>query len=224
MPAMHHIVSEVMAWLQAFAQQVPLELFVFVGGIVEEVIAPVPSPLVATLAGGIAKEQGYGWPALFLVCAIGVLGKTIGAYLFYVIIDKFEDVLTPRFGKFLGVSHEEIETFGKRFGGGWKDGVVLFLIRSIPMMPSTPVSMACGLVKLRTRTFLLATYCGFLLREMFFMVLGYSGIAAAGLLAGFSSAEGVINALIALTAFIIIAWLYWRRRKGTLMGLLGKKD
>ncbi len=221
---MHHLLSGVIEWLQQLATQVPLEVFVLIGGLVEELIAPIPSPVIATLAGSIAAAQGYGWLGLVLVCAIGCIGKTFGAWIFYVIGDKFEDIVVPRYGKFLGVTHAEIEQFGRRFSGTWKDAIVLFLIRSIPMMPSTPVTLACGIVRFRPRTFLLSTYFGFLLREMFFMVLGYTGVAAASLLAGINSAEGAMNGLIALVAFCIIAWLYWRRRRGTLLNLLGKKD
>lgn len=218
---MHHLLSGVISWLQHLATQVPLEAFVLVGGIVEELIAPIPSPLVATLAGSIAAEQGYTWPMLLLVCMIGCVGKTLGATVFYVLADKFEDVFVPRFGKFIGVSHQEVEQFGKRFTGGWKDAIVVLLIRSIPMMPSTPVSVACGVVRFPIKTFMLATYCGFVLREMFFMVLGFTGAAAAtSLLEGIDSAEGLMNGLIALAVLVFIGWLYWRRRKGTLLSLI----
>lgn len=220
---MHQLLSGVITWLQALASQIPLELFAFLGGLVEEIIAPIPSPVVATLVGSIASAQGYTWPEVALVCAIGCVGKTLGAWVFYVIGDVFEDVVVPKYGKYIGVSHSEIEQFSKRFTGNWKDAVVLFLIRSIPMMPSTPVTLACGIVHFRTRTFLAATYLGFFVREMFFVVLGYSGVVATSLLAGINSTESAINGLIALTIFIGIAWLYWRRRKGTLMSLLTRK-
>lgn len=218
---MHHLLSGVIAWLQQLATQIPLEAFVLIGGVVEELIAPIPSPLVATLSGTIAAEQGYTWPMLLLVCAIGCIGKTSGATVYYVLADKLEDMFLPRFGKFVGVSHEEVEQFGRRFTGSWKDAVVLMLIRAIPMMPSTPVTVACGVVRFPLKTFLLSTYCGFFLRELFFMVLGFTGAAAASnLLEGIDSAEGLMNGLIALAVLLCIGWLYWRRRKGTLMSLI----
>ncbi|HRH94216.1 MAG TPA: VTT domain-containing protein [Candidatus Peribacteria bacterium] len=217
---MHQLLSGVIGWLQGIAGQVPLELFALLGGFVEEIVAPIPSPVIATLVGSIAAAQSYTWPEVALVCAIGCIGKTLGAWVFYAIGYVFEGVVVSRYGKYIGVSHSEIEQFGRRFTGGWKDAVVLFLIRSIPMMPSTPVTLACGIVRLRTRTFLITTYLGFFVREMFFVVLGYSGVAATSLLAGINSAESAINGLIALAIFIGIAWLYWRRRKGTLLSLL----
>ncbi len=218
---MHALLAPAIAWLEGLANSVPLEVFVLVGGIVEEIIAPIPSPIITTLAGSLAAAQGYTWPMLFVLNGIACITKTMGACVFYVVGDKLEDAVVPRYGKYLGVTHAEVEQFGKRFGKGKKDAILLMLLRSIPMMPSLPVSLACGIVRLPFRTFLVTTYVGFYLRELFFIILGYTGIAAAGgLLKGINSLEGVMNVALALGVFALVGWLYWRRRKGSLMSLI----
>lgn len=205
----------VIAWLEQAAQAVPLPVFVMVGGIVEEIVAPIPSPLVSTLAGSITATQQLGIPYLLWVCVLATLAKTIGAWLFYVLGDKLEDVAVPRFGKYIGVKHEDLEHFGGHFKGTWKDEVILLVLRSIPVMPSTPISLVCGILKINLRTFLVATYIGFYIRNLTFMLLGYTGLAAMGsLMEGIDTAETVLKLLIVLGGVGILGWLYWKRHSG----------
>lgn len=200
-------------WLEQMAQAIPLPLFVLLGGIVEEIVAPIPSPLVTTLAGSIVTAQGLGIPYLLWICALATFAKTIGAWLFYILGDKLEDLAIPRFGKYIGVRHEDLEHFGGHFEGSWKDDVILLVIRMIPVMPSTPVSLACGILKISRRTFFTSTYIGFFIRNLFFMLLGYTGIEAAkSVLEGISTAESALHALIVLGIIALLAWLYWKRR------------
>ncbi len=223
-PTMFH---SIIVWLEQMAQAVPLPVFVMIGGIVEEIIAPIPSPLVATLAGSITSAQQMGVPYLLWICLLASIAKTVGAYIFYVIGDKLEDVAVPRFGKYIGVSHEDLERFGKNFKGTWKDGIILLLLRSIPVMPSTPISLLCGILKISTRTFLVSTLIGFYIRNLCFMLLGYTGLAAMGsLMEGIDTAETFFKILIVGGVGAILAWLYWKRVTGDPSQWLrrGKKD
>jgi uncharacterized membrane protein YdjX (TVP38/TMEM64 family) len=45
------MMEQMTAWLAAFSAVVPLELFVFAGSIIEEIIAPIPSILITSIAG-----------------------------------------------------------------------------------------------------------------------------------------------------------------------------
>ncbi len=207
--------QSVIAWLEQIAQAVPLPIFVMVGGIIEEIIAPIPSPLVSTLAGSITSAQQLGIPYLLWICALATLAKTLGAWLFYVLGDKLEDVAVPRLGKYIGVKHEDLEHFGEHFKGTWKDELILLVLRSIPVMPSTPISLLCGILKINLRTFFVATYVGFYIRNLTFMLLGYTGLAAMGsLMEGIDTAETVFKILIVLAGVSVIGWLYWKRRSG----------
>ena len=209
------MMQSVVAWLEHWAQAVPLPMFVLVGGLVEEIVAPIPSPLVATLAGSITATQQLGIPYLLWICALATLAKTVGAWLFYVLGDKLEDMAVPRFGKYIGVRHQDLEHFGGHFKGTWKDEVVLLLLRAIPVMPSTPISLLCGILKINLTTFLLATYAGFFVRNGTFMLLGYTGLAAVGsLMEGIDTAETVLKLVIVLGGVGILGWLYWKRRSG----------
>lgn len=204
--------AQVITWLEHMAQSIPLPLFVIIGGLVEEIVAPIPSPLVSTLSGSIVASQNMGIPGLLWICVLSTFSKTFGAWLFYVLGDKFEDLAVPRFGKWIGVGHEEVERFGARFSGTWKDVLLLTVLRAIPVMPSTPLSVACGIIKIRQSTFLIATYIGFYIRNLTFLALGYTGLSAIdSLMQGIDTTETILKALIVVAAVGLLGFLYWRR-------------
>ena len=137
--------------LMGYAQKVPLDLFVFGGAMVEEILAPIPSPLVMTLGGSIALAQKFPWMMLLWLALVGAVGKTLGSWLVYFVSDKAEDLVVGKLGKFLGVTHKEIENIGKYFYGDWRDDLIILLARALPIMPTAPVSIACGVIKVNLR-------------------------------------------------------------------------
>lgn len=218
----------VLLWLQNLATEVPLPLFVIIGGVVEEIIAPIPSPIVNGLAGSIVRVQGLGVPYILWICLLSSIAKTASTWIFYVLGDKFEDAVAPRFGKYIGVTHEDLEHFGEHFQGGWKDDVILLVLRSIPVMPSTPISLICGVLKINMRTYIVSTIIGFFIRGLFFTLLGYSGLAAAdALFEGMNSIESVLTVVMVAALLLILGWLYWKRGKvhpGTWIKAKGKRQ
>jgi membrane protein DedA with SNARE-associated domain len=167
-----------------------------------------------TVTGSIAAAQEKMlWYLLVLSC-IGAAGKTIGAVLVYIVSDKAENVLIGRFGKIIGVTHQEIETLGKRLNGGWKDFWLLLFLRALPIMSSAVVSVGCGFVKIPMKVYITSTFLGTIVRDFFYLYVGFTGIAALqSLVDGFDSVESMIQAVIALIIVVGIGWLYWKRRK-----------
>lgn len=199
--------------LVSWAQHVPLELFTFAGSFIEEVVAPIPSPIVMTVTGSIASAQHKMMWYLLILSLIGACGKTLGAVLVYWVSDKAENVLVGRFGKLIGVTHEEIETLGKRLNGGWKDLWMLLFLRALPIMSSAVVSVCCGFVKIPMRVYLVSTFFGTIIRDFFYLYVGFTGIATLQhLVEGFDSIESVIQAIIAVLIVGLIGWIYWKRK------------
>lgn len=197
----------------SLSQQVPLELFTFIGSFIEEVLAPIPSPIIMTATGSIAAAQEKAMAYLLILSIIGSVGKTLGAVLVYFIADKAEDILVGKLGRFIGVSHAEIEQLGKRFKGTWKDVILLTFLRALPIMSSAVVSVCSGVVKIRMRIYLVATFLGTIIRDFFYLYVGYTGIEALhNLVEGFDSIESIIQAFIALLIVVLIGWIYWKRR------------
>lgn len=205
-------------WLEAFSQQVPVTWFVFIGSLLEEVIAPIPSPLVMLLGGSISAGQGS--PLLFigLLALIGAVSKTLGSLLIYVISDKAEDVVIDKFGKFLGVSHTDTEGLGKFFGQGKRDDIAIFLLRAVPVMPTAPVSVIAGLIKIDLKTYLVSTFLGLVVRNLIYLYLGYTSLGALESLSeGFDSLEKIGYLILAVFAGVVLLWMYRKRRQGSVL-------
>jgi membrane protein DedA with SNARE-associated domain len=210
--------------LLSFAHQVPLEVFALAGSFVEELVAPIPSPIVMATAGSLAKAQNQGLIFLVWIALISSLSKTATGWIFYFFADKMEDFVSRRFGRWLGFSHKEVESIGKYFDGTRKDDLALILLRAFPLMPSPPVSVACGFIKLNIWTYLRSTIIGSFFRSLIFIYLGYSGLEVYhSLLEGIDSVESVVNIIIALVILAVFGFIYYKRGKGDLHQWLKKK-
>lgn len=208
-------------WLESLSQQVPVTWFVFIGAMVEEILAPIPSPLVMMLAGSIAANQGSSLLFILLLATIGAFSKTIGSVIIYFIADKFEDILIGKFGKFLGVSSDDTEGLGKFLGEGKRDDIAIFLLRAVPVMPTAPVSVIAGLIKINLRTYIFSTFFGLIVRNSIYLYLGYSSIAALESLSeGFDSLEKIGYLLLAVFAGFALLWLYRKRQKGSVLDMI----
>lgn len=200
--------------LKNSANYLPLELSSFAGGLIEEIIAPIPSPFVMAAVGSAAFAQNRDFLSLLMLAILGSLGKTLGAWVIYIIADKLEDIIVPRFGKFLGVSHQEIEGIGKHFKGGWKDDLILFVLRALPIVPSSPVSAVCGIIKINIRTYLVSTFLGNIPRNLIYIYLGYSGISAyQSILSGMDNMESVVQVIIFSILVGLVGWFYYKRHQ-----------
>lgn len=203
------------AALLSFAQAMPLPLFALIASFVEEVIAPIPSGAVLLLIGSLAQLQSYSLVALLFLVLLAATGKLIGALIIYIVADRAEDIVMARFSRFFGVTHEDIEKFGARFGKGWKDYVLLTLLRALPILPSAVLSVGAGVLRIPLRVFIVATVVGSIMRDSIFIAIGYGGFAAAALvltsLSGYESAVQ-IGVTIGLGLGLAV-YLYVRSRK-----------
>lgn len=209
----------------ALAYRVPLVLFVIVGSLLEEVVAPIPSPLIGVTAGTIAQAQQKSLLFLFLIGLISAASKTLGCWFFYFLADKAEDFVTQKFGRILGFSHKDIERIGGLFSKTAKDDLILATIRAIPIMPTTPVSLACGFIKMDIISFLRASFIGNFIRGMMFLYVGYSGLSVLkSMISGVNSTESVMNIVFVLLFAGFLGFIYYKRRKKeNLMGFFKKE-
>jgi len=179
------------------------------------VIPPIPSPSVMLATGAMAFIQGYLLPGLLVLTILGALGKTLGAMIAYYIADKVEDLLlTGRISKFIGITHEQVESFGKRLGQGARDYIILIVLRALPIVPSSLLSLGCGLLKVRFRLFIISTFIGSLIRDFIYIYVGYIGTTIAlSFIHQTNNMESAVNLLVILIIIIFLGFLYFRRRK-----------
>ncbi|MBU3758764.1 MAG: hypothetical protein FGM27_02415 [Candidatus Omnitrophica bacterium] len=201
-------------WIQSIAEKMSLEGFSIAGGFLEEIIAPIPSPLVMMTAGTLAAIQTYSITQLLGLALLGSAGKTFGSWIIYAVTRKAEDWVLGRFGNFLGVDRAQVEELSEKLNKGWKDYVILTVLRSLPFMPSSVLSVVCGLVKIRHSIFLVTTFLGNFARNLIFLYIGYEGKAAyESLISGMDNLESLFKALILLALAGVIGWVYFQRQK-----------
>jgi len=218
---MDQFTQTAIAFFEKLATGIPLPFFSFIGSVFDELIAPLPSPFVPITAGTLTYEQGYPFAFLFLVALTGTLGKTISTLFTYLVADKLEDFLThSKLGKILGVDEDEIEKYGRYLDGTRKDSVIMVFLRALPIIPTLPVSVIAGLIKLNLWTFVWTTFVGTYIRFMFYMIVAYEGVRKySGLLSMIDTTDSVIKVGIVLAA---CSWgfLFLRKRWDKIMNLV----
>jgi len=211
------------SWLENLANQIPVTWFVFLGAMIEEIIAPIPSPLVMTLGGSIAASQERTLLFVAFLALIGAFSKTIGSAIIYVVSDKLEDVVIDKFGRFLGVSHSDTEGLGKFLSKGKGDDWAIFLMRAFPIMPTAPVSIIAGLIKTDFKTYIKNTFLGLLVRNAIYLYLGFTSLEALESLSeGFDSMEKIGYLILIIFALAFLYWIYKKKRQGSAIDMLDK--
>lgn len=193
---------------------VSLPVFAFVGSILEEAFAPIPSPLILGAVGTLAYSQDYPLYLLPLLAIIASTGKVVGAIVIYYLSDKLENVATPLLSKFFAFNHKEVESIGEKLGSGWKNYTTLIFLRAVPFLPSFVISIACGVIKMDMKVFIVGTYVGSIIRGLIFIVLGYGGYAfVEDLTNGFSLTEKIFEIVVVVVVLGLLATLYKKRSK-----------
>lgn len=201
--------------LRNWAQVLPPPWFTFWGAILEEIIVPIPSPLVMTLGGSLAASLNKGVAYLILLALTGTAGKIIGSYVIYVIADKVENVVAGRWGKFIGISHQQVEAIGQRLGKGWHDAIAIFVLRALPIVPTAPVSFVAGLLKMDLTSYLVSSAAGIFVRNIFYLYLGFTSLSALEKVnANLASSESIGSILVLMFVAALVYYIY--RKRGSL--------
>ena len=170
-------ISQIIEVTQSYISDLPVELYTLVGSFLEELIAPIPSPIILTTAGSLVNEHGFSILYVFVVAAIAVIGKFIPTYLYYFAAFKGEEFLQKRFFKFLGLGKLDVDKYGKLIEGSRKGELMFVMLRAVPLFPTAPISFLAGLVNMTRKKFILLTIIGLYLRSLLLLTLGYIGFS-----------------------------------------------
>ncbi len=135
---------------------VGLLLFIFFMG-VQGILVPIPSELVLLCSGLIWDIQ--------LGTIIGIIGSMVAGVITYYIAILGGRPLVERF---LGQENLDIiDSYIDKYGVG-----AIILARAFPFMPFDPISYASGFLKIKFRTYFIATLLGSIIRCVFYAWLG----------------------------------------------------
>lgn len=138
-------------------------LGVFLGSLLEEIIAPIPSTIVIIGSSffimGADPLNLEGFIKLLLYVSIPAsLGLTLGSLFLYIIGYYLGKPFILKWGKYLGLSWEAVEKTNKKFAESKSDDMLLFSLRALPIVPSVVISTLCGFIRFNLKDYIIITF------------------------------------------------------------------
>jgi membrane protein DedA with SNARE-associated domain len=211
------LISEITQWIMAL-MRAHGQLAVFVGVMIEQIIVPIPSPMIIMGAGAILILPTLSVPEAFLqilwiIVLPGTIASTLGSYIGYTISYYGGKALVVRFQRFLGVDWDEISNLEKRFQGK-KEALSIFLARAIPVFPISLVSVFAGLLRVPIKPFTVFTFLGSIFRCLILAFVGWwIGATYEKVATHLDSLETVVSIVLLLGMVAGLGVLYRKLRK-----------
>jgi len=211
------LISEITQWIME-SMRTHGQLSVFIGVIIEQIIVPIPSPLIIMGAGAILIPHGISIPNAFLqilwiIVLPGSLASTLGSYIGYMISFYGGKALVLRFQRFLDVDWDQIERLEKRFQGR-KEAWSIFLSRAIPVFPISLVSIFAGLLRIPIKPFTIYTFLGSIFRCFFLGFFGWwIGATYEKAATRIDSVETIISIAMLIGMGVVFGYLYSKFRR-----------
>lgn len=191
---------------------------VFFGGIFEEIIIPIPSPIIS-MAGGAFLIKARSLPPALIEIFTKVslpfsLGATLGSSLAYFIAFFGGKFLIDKLHKYLGFSWRTVEKTRKRFIKGSGDEIAIVLLRGVPVVPVSLISAVCGAVRYNWKSFYFFTFIGLLMRSFILGILGWqTGVLYKSLAEDIDKLENLVMIITLLLIGGVLAFFYYKREK-----------
>jgi membrane protein DedA with SNARE-associated domain len=172
---------------------------------IESAAIPFPSEIIMPLAGWLlVKDRGLGVEWLLLAAFFGALGNTLGSVLAYYVGAWGGRPLINRFGRYLLISHHDLDTADRWFAkyGTW----AVFISRLLPVV-RTFISVPAGIARMPIWKFTALTFGGSFAWSL--------GLAWGGFVLG-SNWEDLRNWMrpadipILVVVLILIGWYIYR--------------
>jgi membrane protein DedA with SNARE-associated domain len=196
------------------------QLAVFIGVMIEQIIVPIPSPLIIMGAGAILILPGLSIPNAFLqilwvIVLPGSIASTLGSYIGYIISFYGGKALVVRLQRFLDVDWDQIERLERRFQGK-KEALSIFLSRAIPVFPISLVSIFAGLLRIPIKPFTIYTFLGSIFRCFFLGFFGWwIGATYEKAATRLDSVETIVSVLLLVGMGVAFGYLYQKFRRAT---------
>jgi membrane protein DedA with SNARE-associated domain len=191
---------------------------VLLATLLEEVIAPIPSPLVPLTAGFFLLPAEGSFleiirHALFVIAFPVAFGVTLGSLAVYGIGYWGGKPLIEKSKKWIGLSWEDLEKAERKLTRGKSDEIALFILRVLPVIPGVAISGFCGIVRYPLKTFAVITFLGALVRAVALAVVGwYAGAVYAEYAEMVSKIENYVSAVVITLALLFAGRWYFLKK------------
>ena len=180
----------------------------FLGGLIKEFI-PIPSTaIIVSSSFLLLKDQFIDVNSilslLFIIAIPLALGMTIGSFITYIPCFYIGKPFITRWGKYLSLKWEHMEEIEKKFENKSQNYLILYIIRTTPVIPSVVTSAFCGIIRYDLKKYLLITFLGGITRAMIFGFIGWQFGNLYTMFNQISLLGGLVSlAIIGLTIFIV---------------------
>lgn len=193
---------------------------VFGAGVLEQIIVPIPSPIVPMGGGFFLVGRDIVWgkvlkEVFFKVATPFSLGSTLGSSLVFLTAYFGGAFLINKFEKYLEFGWKDIERFKKRFfKGKATDSLLVFFFMAVPVIPSSFISATCGAIRIRMVNFYIFTFLGLFVRGVILGSLGWwAGEAYQEVAHGVNKIESIVLVVLGLIVSGLLVWGYLKRDK-----------
>jgi membrane protein DedA with SNARE-associated domain len=151
---------------------------VFFATIIEELVAPIPSPLIPLAAGFFLLPDGMSLAEITLrgVITIAIpvsVGISVGSAFVYALGFFGGKPVIEKSKKLTGINWKDIQTAEEKITRGSKDELSLFALRLLPIVPGVAVSGFCGVVRYPFNKFIIITGIGAFFRAFVLGMIGW---------------------------------------------------
>lgn len=191
-------------------------LAMIIGGFVEQIIVPIPSPIITMAGGAFLVAHGLPifetfWQIIIKVSLPYSIAAAIGTSMVYLIAYYGGKPLIDRFGKYIGISWSLIEKVKSDFKKTISDELFILISASIPVVPVSLISAFCGGFQIKKTKFYPMIFLALIIRSITLGFVGYQmGEAFTGLAHGLDKIESFLTII---GAGIILGFLYLKREK-----------
>ncbi|MFB6203327.1 MAG: VTT domain-containing protein [Candidatus Nanohaloarchaea archaeon] len=204
-----------------FTQEVLLQMIrengvlaVVLGMVIEEVIVPVPSPVVPMAAGFILVEAEALLPAgvqIFMLIALPAsIASVLSSYFVYGIAYFGGKPILQKYGHLLDLRWEEAREMEEHFTSG-EEHLYVALFRAIPIVPLSLISGSAGLFRMEWKQYGVWSFIGMLPRNFFLALLGW--YVKEDILWFASQVDHLSTAVVVLTAGAVGSFIAYRKLK-----------
>ncbi len=184
----------------------PLPIFILIGSFLEEIITPIPASAILTVSGTLIPiNLKFKLLYVLWLSLLSAIGKTAGCYLLYLLAEKIGFVVIEKYGKYFGIKRSDVDLISEKISKGKKDDVAIFLLRALPMIPTAPVSLVCGLLKINKRNYNISTFWGNFVRSIIYLNIGIFGVKA---LKVFGDKAGNVEIVLSIIGLVAISSIF----------------
>ncbi|WEL19673.1 DedA family protein [Candidatus Nanohalococcus occultus] len=200
-------------------------LAVMAGAMIEEILVPIPSPLIPMAAGSIILEpysmvQTAALHAFFIIALPASIASVISSYFVYAIAYFGGEPIIRRYGKYLDLRWDEVQQLERHFGGR-REKYLVFAFRAIPIVPLSLVSGAAGLFQMEWKSYSVWTFMGMLPRNFALAMLGW--YFADSLIQISTQISSASRAVAVLTVATVGGFILYRKTQSLYKYLLFEK-